>query len=156
MTFAHPDPVTEDLAVRDLLNRFADAVCRQDSTAVADLFTADGVWIVTGYGQPTGRAEIAAFLAALLEHWSTIVHGYLSGRIHLDPTDPDRATGRWYIEEFGEKSGTEVLFAGVYHDEYLREAGLWRFSRRRFDSMFRRVGDAVTTSPFPADAPHFP
>ena len=157
MTLAHPDPVTEELAVRDLVQRYADAICRQDAGAVADLFTPDGEWTVSGDGRPTGRAEITAFLDGLLESWATIVHALLSGRVHLDPTDPDRATGRWYISEFGQQAnGTEVFFAGVYHDAYVRDAGIWRFARRRYDSMFRRVGETLTTSPFPADAPAFP
>ena len=146
------DPVTEELALRDLVHRYADAVSRCDSEAVAQCFTADGVWDVRGHGESQGRAEIAAFLDGLLDGWTTIVHALLSGRVHLDPTDHDRATGRWYIAEFGQRAdGTEVHFAGVYHDEYVRDAGRWRFARRRYDSMFRRVGDELTTSPFPAD-----
>jgi len=151
------DPVVEELALRDLVARYADAVSRQDSATVAACFAADGVWSVGGYGEPAGHAEIAAFLDGLLDSWEVIVHALLSGRVHLDPTDHDRATGRWYISEFGRRSdATEVFFAGVYHDEYVREAGLWRFARRRYDSMFRRVGDDLTTSPFPPDAPAFP
>ena len=144
--------MTEELRLRDLVDRYADAVSRQDHAAVAELFTVDGVWDVRGHGEPGGRAEIAAFLGGLLEHWVTIVHALASGRVHLDPADPDRATGRWYITEFGQRAdGTEVFFAGVYHDEYVRDAGVWRFARRRYDSMFRRVGPDLTTSPFPTD-----
>jgi len=151
MTLARRDPVADELAVRDLVNRYADAVTRRDAEGVATLFVPGGEWIVTGYGQPRGRAEIAAFLDGLLEHWETIVHALLSGRIHLDPTDPDRAAGRWYISEFGaQSSGVEVFFSGVYHDEYVREQGIWHFARRRYDSLFRRIGDVVTTSEFPA------
>ena len=151
------DPVVEELALRDLVARYADAVSRQDSAAVADTFAVDGVWSVGGYGEPRGHAEIAAFLDGLLDNWEVIVHALLSGRVHLDPTNHERATGRWYISEFGRRSdGTEVFFAGVYHDEYARVGGLWRFARRRYDSMFRRVGDTLTTSPFPEDAPAFP
>jgi ketosteroid isomerase-like protein len=150
-------PVIEELALRDLVHRYADAVSRADSAAVADCFAADGVWSVGGYGAPRGRDEIVAFLDGLLGGWDVIVHALLSGRIHLDPTDHERATGRWYISEFGRRTdGTEVRFAGVYHDEYEREDGLWRFRSRRYDSMFRRVGDSLETSPFPADAPAFP
>ena len=157
MTIGQPDPVAEELLLRDLVNRYADAVCRQDSSGVAALFAADGVWQVGGYGEPAGHEKIAAFLDGLLASWATIVHALLSGRIHLDPVDHDRATGRWYISEFGQRTdGTEVFFAGVYHDEYVRDGGLWRFARRRYDSMFRRVGADLTTSPFPADAPPFP
>lgn len=146
------DPVTEELALRDLVHRSADAVSRQDSQAVADCFTADGTWDVRGHGTSQGRIEIAAFFDGLVDGWDTIVHALLSGRVHLDPTNHARATGRWYIAEFGQRAdGTEVYFSGVYHDEYVRDAGLWRFGRRRYDSLFRRVGDTVTTSPFPED-----
>jgi len=151
------DPVATELALRDLVARYADAVSRQDPAAVAELFTPDGVWRVGGYGEPRGHAEITAFLAGLLDSWSTIVHALASGRVHLDPADPDRATGRWYITEFGQRTdGAEVFFAGVYHDEYVRDAGVWRFAQRRYDSMFRRVGSDLTTSPFPTDVPSVP
>ena len=36
------------------------------------------------------------------------------------------------------------------HDEYVRVAGGWRFARRRYDGMFARIGDQVTTTPFPS------
>ena len=151
------DPVTEELALRDLVHRYADAVSRQDSAAVAECFAVDGAWSVGDHGEPRGRAEITAFLDGLLGSWDTIVHALLSGRVHLDPTDHDRATGRWYISEFGRRTdGTEVFFAGVYHDEYVCVGGLWRFARRRYDSMFRRIGVDLSTSPFPPDAPPFP
>ena len=98
----------------------------------------------------TDACAVEAFLAGLLGHWDTIVHALLSGRVALDPADPDRARGRWYISEFGLRTdGTEVFFAGVYHDEYVQRDGTWYFDRRRYDSMFRRVGGEVTTSPFP-------
>lgn len=151
------DPVTEELALRDLVACYADAVSRQDSAAVGECFALDGAWTVGGHGEPRGRDEIVAFLDGLLDSWDVIVHALLSGRVHLDPTDHDRATGRWYISEFGRRTdGTEVFFAGVYHDEYARDGGLWCFARRRYDSMFRRVGAQLGTSPFPTDAPTFP
>lgn len=159
MTVAASDPGAPgaEWAVHDLLHRYADAVCRKASADVADLFTADGVWHVGDYGEPSGRAEIAAFLDGLLEQWDTIVHALLSYRVHLDASDGDRATGRCYISEFGRRTdGTEVFFAGVYHDEFRREDGSWRFAHRRYDSMFRRVGTDLSTSPFPPDAPPRP
>jgi len=156
MSTPHRDLIADQLALRDLLHRYADAVTRRDSAEVASLFTEDAEWLVGGYGQPSGQREIAAFLDGLLEDWTTIVHALLSGRVHLHPTEHDRATGRWYISEFGKRAdGSDVCFAGVYHDDYARVGGLWRFARRRYDSLFRRVGQEVTTSPFPSDAPPF-
>ena len=144
------DRVADELALRSLVARYADAVTRMDSGALRDLFAPDGEWIVTGYGEPRGHDEIVAFLDGLLANWSGIVHALLSGTVTFDATDPFRATGRWYISEFGQiKSGDEVLFAGVYHDEYTRDGGVWRFARRRYHSLFRRTGDTVATSAFP-------
>jgi len=145
------DPVADELGVRDLLARYADAVTRQAPAEVAALFTADGTWTVTGYGEHRGPAAVEAFLSELLDRWDTIVHALLSGTVALDPADGDRATGRWYISEFGLRvDGVELFFAGVYHDTYVRIPGGWRFATRRYDSMFRRVDGEVTTSPFPA------
>jgi ketosteroid isomerase-like protein len=144
------DRVGDELAVRSLVARYADAVTRMEADALRELFAPDGEWIVTGHGEPRGHDDIVAFLDGLLANWNGIVHALLSGTINFDATDPFRATGRWYIAEFGQmKSGDEVFFAGVYHDEYQRDAGAWRFARRRYDSLFRRAGGTVATTPFP-------
>ena len=145
------DRVADELALRNLVARYADAVTRMDSGALREMFTPDAEWIVTGHGEPRGHDEIVAFLDGLLANWNGIVHALLSGTVTFDATDPFRATGRWYISEFGQmKSGDEVFFAGVYHDEYTRDVGSWRFARRRYHSLFRRTGDGVATSPFPS------
>jgi ketosteroid isomerase-like protein len=124
---------------RELVHDYADAVSRQDPDGVAALFTADGVWHVGGYGEPRGRTEIADFLAGLLEQWEVIVHALASGNVHVDPADPRRATGRWYITEFGRRTdGTDVLYAGVYDDEYVRGPDRWRFARRTYTSLYRK------------------
>lgn len=150
----HRDAIADELGIRDLVNRYTDATCRHDPSGIADTFAADGEWVHPQIGQPRGHDECRALFARLLEGWNQFVQGLLSGRVHLDPADPDRATGRWYIWEFGQRSdGTDFFASGVYHDEYVREAGAWRFSRRRFDPLMVRFGDAVTLSPFPSDAP---
>jgi len=148
------DAVADELAIRDLVNRYADAASRRDPVGVADTFTADGEWVSAPIGHPRGRDELRAFFGGLLEGWNLFLQGVLSGRVHLDPTEHDRAAGRWYIWEIGQLSdGTDFASSGVYHDEYVRDAGTWRFARRRYDSLLRRMGDTVTTSPFPSDAP---
>jgi hypothetical protein len=150
MTNVARDRVADELALRNLVARYADAVTRMDSGALRELFTPEAAWIVTGHGEPRGHDEIVAFLDGLLANWNGIVHALLSGTVTFDATDPFRATGRWYISEFGQMtSGDEVFFAGVYDDEYTRDAGVWRFARRCYHSLFRRTGAAVATSPFP-------
>jgi hypothetical protein len=140
--------VADQLAVRDLIAAFADAVNRMAPDEVGDLFTADGEWVVSGWGAPQGRGDIVSFLAGLLERWEVFIHVVHTGRVWLDGR---KATGRWYITEFGRLTdGTEVKFAGVYHDDYVRTGDGWQFARRRYDSMFRRRGGELSVSPFPS------
>jgi hypothetical protein len=141
--------VADELALRDLVAAFADVVNRMTPEELRNVFTPDGEWLVTGWGEHRGHDAVVAFLAGLLERWSVIFHAVHSGRIELAR---DRARGRWYISEFGQlRDGTEVRFAGVYHDDYVRTRDGWRFARRRYDGMFARTGDGVRVTPFPGD-----
>jgi hypothetical protein len=74
--------------------------------------------------------------------------------IVLDPTNPDHATGRWFVQEVGQRAeGTNLTIAGVYHDEYRREEGSWLIMQRRYDPLLRSAGGTVTALPFPTDVP---
>ena len=147
---ASVEELTDQLAIRDLLAGFADAVNRMRPADLRPLFTDDAVWVVTGWGEPRGHDAIEAFLDGLLAKWAMIFHAIHSGHVTLDG---DRARGEWYISEFGQlHDGTEVRIAGVYHDDYARGAdGRWRFARRRYDGMFSRFGGELKVTPYPAD-----
>jgi hypothetical protein len=139
--------VADRLALHDLVAAFADVVNRMAPGDLSDVFTPDGVWTVTGWGEHRGEDAIVAFLTGLLERWSVIFHAVHSGRVDLAG---DRAQGRWYISEFGRlRDGTEVRFAGVDHDGYVRTADGWRFASRRYDGMFARTGEGLGVTPFP-------
>lgn len=148
------DTVADELAIRDLVNRYSDAASRRDPAGVASTFTADGEWESAGLGRHRGRDALTPFFSRMLAGWNAFVQGLLSGRVVLDAADPDRATGRWYVLEIGQRaSGSEFSVAGVYHDEYARDAGAWRIVRRRYDPLLSRRDDVVTASPFPTDVP---
>lgn len=148
------DPVADELAIRDLVNHYADAASRRDPAGVASAFTADGEWEAAGLGHHRGRDALTPFFTRMLEGWNAFVQGLLSGRVVLDAADPDRATGRWYVLEIGQRAnGSDFSVAGVYHDAYAREADAWRIARRRYDPLLSRRDDVVTASAFPADVP---
>jgi uncharacterized protein (TIGR02246 family) len=142
--------LTDQLAIRDLLAGFAEAVNRMRPDELRALFTEDAQWVVTGWGEPRGHDAIVAFLDDLLVKWAMIFHAVHSGQVRLDG---DHATGEWYISEFGQlNDGTEVRIAGVYHDAYRRGPdGRWRFARRRYDGMFSRFAGVLKVTPYPAD-----
>lgn len=150
------DAVVDELAIRDLVQRYADATSRLDAGGVADCFAADGEWRAEGIGHPRGRAEMVPLFTRLLEGWTGFLHVLPSGRVRLDPDDRDRASGRWYVMEMGQRTdGADLSVWGVYHDVYVRDGGSWRIALRRFDRLFMRRGEGLAAWPFPANVPDF-
>jgi ketosteroid isomerase-like protein len=143
--------MNDEIEIRALVHRYADAASRGDPVGVADVFTEDGEWRAEALGVHQGRAAVEAFFATMLEGWTAFLQGLLSGCVELDPAAPDRATGRWFVQEIGQQAdGTNLCVAGVYHDEYVRGACGWRISRRRYDPLLVDVDGEVTALPFPS------
>jgi len=144
----------DELEIRSLVNRYADAASRRDSSGVASTFTDDGEWHAPELGRHKGRDAMLAFFTSMLDGWNVFLQGLMSGVVVLDASNPDRATGRWFVQEVGQRcEGTNLTIAGVYHDEYRRESGVWLIARRRYDPLLRSAEGAVTALPFPTDAP---
>jgi ketosteroid isomerase-like protein len=148
------DHVADEIEIRAVVHRYADASSRRDPVGVAGVFTADCEWHSPAIGTHTGRDALASFFGTMLEDWNAFIQGLLSGVVILDGADPDRATGRWFVEETGQQSGGATLIvSGVYHDEYVREAGTWRIHRRRYDPLLIRADGTVTAMAYPTDVP---
>lgn len=144
----------DEHAIRTLVHRYADAASRRDPAGVAGTFTVEGVWQSPDLGEYKGRDSMLEFFTAMLNGWNAFLQGLMSGVVALDPADPDRATGRWFVQEIGQRSeGTYLNISGVYHDEYTRQGGAWLILRRRYDALLRSADGAVTAMPFPVDVP---
>jgi hypothetical protein len=59
------------------------------------------------------------------------------------------ARGRAYSLEVGEDGETRewIQFYGLYHDDYVQLDGAWRFARRQYQTLARRVGDRLESYP---------
>lgn len=146
--------VTDEYAIRSLVHRYADAASRRDPAGVASTFTEDGEWYAPELGRHSGRERMVAFFTTMLDGWTVFLQGLQSGVVLVDPANPGRATGRWFVQETGQRTeGTNISIAGVYHDEYERDAGTWLISRRRYDPLLRSIDGTVTALPFPTDVP---
>ena len=144
--------IADELEIRSLVHRYADAASRRDPLGVASTFTNDGEWHAPELGHHKGHDAMVAFFNAMLDGWNVFLQGLQSGVVVLDAADADRATGRWFVQEVGQRAeGTNLTIAGVYHDEYRREAGEWFINRRRYDPLLRTVDGTVTALPFPTD-----
>lgn len=154
-TVLKPDNrLADDLDIRALVHRYADASSRRDPAGVANTFTSYGEWHSPAMGTHQGREALVAFFAPMLADWNAFLQGLLSGLVVLDSANDDMAAGRWFVEETGQRTGgANLTVSGVYHDEYVRNDGTWLINRRRYDPLLIRADDSVTALPYPPDVP---
>ncbi|MFV0463060.1 MAG: nuclear transport factor 2 family protein [Nostocoides sp.] len=126
-------------AINDLAARFSDAVSRRASSELAELFVADGTWIVPGLADAQGHAAITSRLDGLLGNFAHLVQVTYLGVVTVTG---DTATARHYINEFGSPDGTGgVEFLGVYDSALARTDEGWRFQTRQFTFLQRSRTD---------------
>jgi hypothetical protein len=140
--------------IRSLVHRYADAASRRDPAAVAGTFTVAGEWYSPPLGSFSGHDAMVAFFTAMLDGWNIFLQAMMSGVVVVDASNPDRAVGRWFVQETGQRAdGTDLIISGVYHDSYVRDASRWLIRRRRYDQLLRNTDGKTTTQPFPTDVP---
>jgi hypothetical protein len=86
-----------------LVHRYADAASRRDPLGVASTFTNDGEWHAPELGRFQGRDAMVAFFTSMLSGWNVFIQGLQSGVVVVDG-NPDRAAGRWFGHEIGQRS----------------------------------------------------
>jgi hypothetical protein len=119
--------------IRRLLIAYGKHLDRRDFAAYAALFARDGVWD-GGFGSSTGPAEIQAMLekampSPLIEGGQMNFHVMTSMDIEVEG-DRGKAWSRWTFVGQDVEKRPQVLFAGRYDDELVREDGRWKFQRR--------------------------
>lgn len=151
MTMHH---MGDDQEIRSLVHRYADAASRRDPAGVASTLTTEGTWYAPELGRFTGRDAMLSFFTSMLDGWNVFLQALMSGVVVIDESNPNRAVGRWFVQETGQRAaGTNLIISGVYHDEYVRDGSAWLILHRRYDALLRNTDGEVTTQPFPADAP---
>ena len=120
-----------DIALRQLVSRYCDAVVRKDTAAFADLWDVDGTWVL---GKPIqGREAIGAAFEKLLKQYAYLVQTAPNAVFEVDEA-AGTASGRVTITEQFKKVRTGPgSLVGVYHDHYVRKQGVWRFAERRIE-----------------------
>ena len=138
-----------ELEIRTLVARYSDAVVRRDTAAWGETWAEDAVWKIMGM-ETRGRALIVTLWERLMAGYPQVVQLPNSCILSIDGMS---ATGRWYISEYGKlANGTALLTLGVYHDEYTRTDGAWRFASRRFDVLYGGPADlSGAFMPFPKE-----
>lgn len=134
---SYSGPIEDRLAIRELLETYADAVCRVDSEAWGACWAEDAVWSMPDYpefGETHGKAAIVAMWVEAMKHYPGIIFVATPGAIIVEG---DRATARSYTSEVYDQGGVTKRDRGVYNDELVKQDGRWLFSRRVFKNIHR-------------------
>ena len=131
-------PAEDRLAIRELLETYADAVTRCDAAAWGATWVEDAEWSLPDYpeiGTTSGRAAIVAMWVEAMKHYPGIIFQAWPGSIEIDG---DRATVVSYTSEVYDQNGVTKRDRGVYHDMCVKENGQWLFKHRTFKNIHRQ------------------
>lgn len=135
---AFTGPIEDRLAIRELLDSYADAVNRIDADDWAATWAEDSVWSLPDYpeiGEIKGRAAIRAAWVEAMKTYPGIVFVANPGAIEVTG---DRATVRSYTSEVYDVDGVTKRDRGRYEDELVKVDGQWLFARRSFRNIHRQ------------------
>jgi uncharacterized protein (TIGR02246 family) len=121
---------TDDrLEIQDLYARYNHAADHGPGEAFAGSFTADGVFAVQGRDPVSGRDALLAMGNGLATRAGTMRHWI--NNLVLEPT-AGGAKGIAYLTmyETGGGKPSAMTRTGEYHDELVKGADGWRFSKR--------------------------
>jgi ketosteroid isomerase-like protein len=131
--------VEDRLAIRELLEAYADAVCVVDANAWAATWAQDSVWELPDYpqiGRITGKPNIVAAWTAAMAQYPGIIFIATPGSIVVEG---DEAVVRSYTSEVfdDQANGKTTRDRGRYDDIVIRHNGQWLFKKRRFKKLHR-------------------
>jgi uncharacterized protein (TIGR02246 family) len=132
------NPVEDEIAIRDLVARYADAVNRSDGNDWGATWAEDGLWSLMGM-ESQGRENIVQFWLGAMAGFKFAIHMNGSGALNIAG---DSATGRWYLTEYTcDLEGNAATILGVYDDQYIKTDGSWLFKERLYQVMYMGPAD---------------
>lgn len=135
---AFTGPFEARLAIRELLEAYADAVTQRDPEAWGATWAEDGEWSLPDYpeiGTTRGRDAIVAMWVEAMKAYPGIMFEAWPGSIEVDG---DSAVMRSYTAEVYDQQGITVRDRGVYEDRCVRIDGKWLFQSRSFRKIHRQ------------------
>ncbi len=130
-------PAEDRLAIRELIDAYADAVNLCDAKLWGALWTEDAAWSMPDYpeiGEVRGRAAIVAMWVEAMKHYPGIIFVATPGSIEVSG---DSATMRSYTSEVYDQGGVTKRDRGRYEDTLVKQDGAWRFQHRLFRNIHR-------------------
>ncbi len=140
-----PLPVADELAIRNLVARYADATSRRDEAAWRATWAPDCTWDLGGDRVTHGPDEAVTLWRSSIAKYPWVVQMPASGLIEqIDGA----ARGSWYVLELNHVAdGAGVMHLGHYRDCYLKQPDGWRFASRAFHLVYRGAMDPGVVKP---------
>lgn len=130
--------VADELEIRALVSRYADAVSRSDETAWRATWASDGVWELMGM-KLEGAEGIVDFWRRAMGTFEFVCQLVQGGFVDLEG---DEARGRFAMTELGKtKGGDGTLLVALYEDRYRRTQDGWRFAHRQLHPLYQGPPD---------------
>ncbi|MBB6124018.1 nuclear transport factor 2 family protein [Sphingobium subterraneum] len=126
------------LAIRELLEAYAEAVTRLDADAWGATWAEDGEWSLPDYpeiGTTRGREAIVAMWGEAMKAYPGIMFEAWPGSIEIDG---DVAQVRCYTSEVYDRDGVTHRDRGLYEDICRKIDGRWYFASRSFRNIHRQ------------------
>lgn len=120
-------------AIKRLQRAYGYYVDKKLAGAIGDLFADDATVELGGLGVYVGKPRITEFyewvMGGELEQGQLYNHMILQGVVDLDRSGTT-AHGRWRaLIQVGEQDETAIWAEGPYENDYVKEDGVWKFSR---------------------------
>ncbi|MDE0952475.1 MAG: nuclear transport factor 2 family protein [Halioglobus sp.] len=132
----------DELALRNLMARYSDAVNRVDADAWIATWAEDAVWNLLG-NPVSGKDNILALWKQMM---SSFEFALMLPSTCLFEVDGDTASGHWYLTEYTrDPEGAASTVLSRYTDTYTRKEGQWLFQSRDYSFIYNGPADLSGT-----------
>ena len=130
--------VEDDLALRNLMSRYVDAVARRDGDAWAATWCTDATWGFPG-SEVSGRDNILTLWRQMMDGFEFALMMPSSGLFDIAG---DTASGHWYLQEHTRgRDGSSAMLLSRYSDSYRKEDGNWLYQSRHYQIIYHGGAD---------------
>ena len=134
--------VEDELALRNLMGRYVDAVFRSDAEAWAATWAEDARWNVVGT-DVIGRDNIVGLWQELMTTFEFALMLPSSSQFEVNG---DQASGHYYLQEFTrDQAGKSSTLISRYIDTYSRVGGDWLYQSRQYEIIYNGPADLSGT-----------
>ena len=127
----------DELALRNLMARYVDAVNRYDADAWIATWAEDATWNLLGT-PVEGREAILALWQQMMASFEFAI--MFPNSCHFE-IDGDTATGHWYLHEYSRQEGVGNTILSRYKDSYVKVDGQWLFQTREYGFIYNGPSD---------------